>query len=543
MGMVLGGPLFIGAIIGSAISIGLCILAVILVKKASTRRMHVWRVFASAALVLLPTLLCAVYFFPYDTGSPGNNYGILFKYYLFMGFAYAAIPGITAILSFLATVFCRACTVKPEYKPDTVSAFRPIHVLLPLLCLVSGLWLGAKFIVPGDTGLRKAVPGDSHIEASRMFKTADAFFKQGRYDESLHRYTELIESGKLGIEKLGKAYETRGWCHIRIGNYGAAVADFDRELRLTPKSAAAYNGRGWANMKLEKYDAALGDFNSASALSPRYAMVLNNHGVLLKNMGRRDQAKENYLRAIELDNDPEAKAYALLNLAWIEYQEGRTESAFSFTNNAVEILPDYAMGYNNRGAIREDMGQHEEAMADYAKAIDLNNDSEASAHALLNRGVHHLMNDDFTSAERDFETVLRESLPMKEYAAVWLFICMKKRGANSAEIDERLSGIVEETDMTEWPSSAMRLFRGDMQVDEFSASYWHDRPVERLFRKAEMFYYMGQYRLYQERADEATDYFGQSLNLGVRDSNATRMAKFLLKALGSQPENERETHP
>lgn len=181
MGMILGFALFVGIIMGLAISIGLCILAVILVKKASMRCAHVWRVFTSVAFVLLPSLTFAVYFFPYDTGSPGSNYSILFKYYLIAGFAYAAIPGVAAILSFFATVFCPVCVVNHERQTDAVSTCRPIHALLPILCLLLGFWLGGKFIVPGDVGLRKAVPNNSDSETNRMLKVANAFFKQGGY--------------------------------------------------------------------------------------------------------------------------------------------------------------------------------------------------------------------------------------------------------------------------------------------------------------------------------------------------------------------------
>ena len=117
MGIILGFALFVGVIIGLAISVGLCVLAVILTKKASTRRLNVWRVFVSVALVSLPVLACAVYFVPYDTGSPGSNYNILFKYYFVIGLAYAAIPGIASVLSFLATTLCPVCAGNPDNQP------------------------------------------------------------------------------------------------------------------------------------------------------------------------------------------------------------------------------------------------------------------------------------------------------------------------------------------------------------------------------------------------------------------------------------------
>jgi len=161
--------------------------------------------------------------------------------------------------------------------------------------------------------------------------------------------------GDYGGNRLGTAYENRGWCRIRLEDYGQALGDFDRAIQLNPGSADAFNGRGWTKVKREKYAAALDDFRSATDLSPRYAMVFTNRGIALENLGRRDEARKNYQRVIEIDNDPEAKAYALLNLAWLDYQDGRLKSAFAFADEGVRILPDYAMGYNDRGAIREEI--------------------------------------------------------------------------------------------------------------------------------------------------------------------------------------------
>ena len=109
MGMVLGFSLFIGVFIGVLISAVFVTVAIIMARKASTRRLHVWRMFASVALVSLPVLVFVIYRYPCDTGAPGSNYTILFKYYFFAGLAYAVPPGAAAMLAFLATLFCRKC--------------------------------------------------------------------------------------------------------------------------------------------------------------------------------------------------------------------------------------------------------------------------------------------------------------------------------------------------------------------------------------------------------------------------------------------------
>ena len=106
MGIFLGLSLFVGIMTGTLVSAALVIVAIILTKKASRQRIYVWRVFAWVAIISLLALVLAVYLFPYDTGTPGSNYDILFGYYFLAGLAYSATPGAAALMAFLATRFC-----------------------------------------------------------------------------------------------------------------------------------------------------------------------------------------------------------------------------------------------------------------------------------------------------------------------------------------------------------------------------------------------------------------------------------------------------
>ena len=105
MGIFLGLALFVGVIAGALISAALVIIAVVLTKKAAKRRLYVWRVFTCVAGIALPVFVFAVYLFPYDGGTPGSNYGILFVCYFLLGLAYTSVPGLSASAAFLATMF------------------------------------------------------------------------------------------------------------------------------------------------------------------------------------------------------------------------------------------------------------------------------------------------------------------------------------------------------------------------------------------------------------------------------------------------------
>lgn len=118
MGMILGVALFVGMIGGVLISAALAAGAIILTAKASKRRRHAWRVFSLVALGAMPLLAFAVYHWPYDTGAPGSNYDILFRYYFLAGLAYAVVPGAAAFLGFLATLFCRKIQIGRFNRKD-----------------------------------------------------------------------------------------------------------------------------------------------------------------------------------------------------------------------------------------------------------------------------------------------------------------------------------------------------------------------------------------------------------------------------------------
>ena len=53
----------------------------------------------------------------------------------------------------------------------------------------------------------------------------------------------------------------------RLGQYEAAIADYDQALRLKPDYAIAYGNRGVANALLEQVNGARQDFKKALALA------------------------------------------------------------------------------------------------------------------------------------------------------------------------------------------------------------------------------------------------------------------------------------
>lgn len=90
-----------------------------------------------------------------------------------------------------------------------------------------------------------------------------------------------------------------------------------------------------------------------------------------------------------LKNNDLKKSLAIVMLIWAYNLSnvGNKIKAFEKYNKTIELNPNIADAYNNRGVLLRDMGKKEEAFIDYNKAIDLDSNH---ANAYSNRGSYYL---------------------------------------------------------------------------------------------------------------------------------------------------------
>ena len=82
---------------------------------------------------------------------------------------------------------------------------------------------------------------------------------------------------------------------------------------------------------------------------------------------------------------------------------GRHEEAIADYDEAIELNPENALAYNNRGNAKANLGRHEEAIADYDRAIGINPEY---ALAYANRGRAKSALGHVSEAEADSERAL-----------------------------------------------------------------------------------------------------------------------------------------
>ena len=108
-----------------------------------------------------------------------------------------------------------------------------------------------------------------------------------------------------------------------------------------------------------------------------------------------------YDRAIQLKPD---MAVAYSNRGNTKGRLGQHEDAISDYDKAIQLEPDFAVAYSNRGNTKGRLGRHEDAITDYDKAIQLKPDY---ARAYFNRGNSKYELGFKVEAKSDLKTALR----------------------------------------------------------------------------------------------------------------------------------------
>jgi TPR repeat protein len=119
----------------------------------------------------------------------------------------------------------------------------------------------------------------------------------------------------------------------------------------------------------------------------------------LRGIGRLEEAKESYRKAIKL-NPQYAEAYN--NLGTVFQDLGRSNEAEENYIEAININENNSDAYNNLGSVLQDLGRLGEAEESYKKAITLNS---KFIQAIYNLGIMFYQNKQFKKAAEQFELV------------------------------------------------------------------------------------------------------------------------------------------
>jgi tetratricopeptide (TPR) repeat protein len=147
--------------------------------------------------------------------------------------------------------------------------------------------------------------------------------------------------------------------------------------RPSPKPSRVEQLLNMADKAIEKEDFSEADkaLSSVLILEPENVGILLQYGYVLIQLGRLEDAKENYLAILELD---EHEDIAHVSLANVLHKLGEDEKAIEHHIRAIELDGDYASHYFNYANTLYDMGNKEEALRFYKRAFELDSSIEAA---------------------------------------------------------------------------------------------------------------------------------------------------------------------
>ncbi|MBN1673873.1 MAG: tetratricopeptide repeat protein [Kiritimatiellae bacterium] len=188
-----------------------------------------------------------------------------------------------------------------------------------------------------------------------------------------------------------RAWQNLGSYVANDGRWEEAVPYFEKALELKPDYIVPRNNMGVAMIQAGRVEEGLAHCRLAARCAPAKSRTLAlahfNIAYASAQLGRRDEARRHYSRAVAVDP---LYAEAHYNLATLLDEHGETDEALQHYSEAIRSRPRYAGAYNDIGIIMLRQGKVAEGIRHLVKAVTLSPDYKEAhynlGNAMLRRG-------------------------------------------------------------------------------------------------------------------------------------------------------------
>jgi TolB-like protein/Tfp pilus assembly protein PilF len=280
----------------------------------------------------------------------------------------------------------------------------------------------------------------SNAEAYELYLKG-RFFWNKRSGADLRKAIEYFNQAIALDPNFALAYAGLADSHMLLPNYdfgGTPVREsiaparvaVAKALALDDSLAEAYASRGLLDTVELHLDRAVTDFARAIELKPNYATA--HHWLMLGQLalGRFDQAMVEAKRALELDP---LSIIINADVSWTHACAHRFDEAEKRARKTLEIDPRFFLAHYYLGGILQLRGHLKEAIPEFQKAVELNND----AYSIAMLGQAYARNGQKDEAQKILARLKEEakSRYVSPYAWALLYIGFgeKKRAIDELE--------------------------------------------------------------------------------------------------------------
>jgi predicted O-linked N-acetylglucosamine transferase (SPINDLY family) len=210
----------------------------------------------------------------------------------------------------------------------------------------------------------RAAATPKYAQPEALLLQAQALHDAGRLSEAASAYRSVLD---LDAENW-TALNALASIAVQTGGLEEAIQRFGKLIERRPDYAQAHYKRGNAYNRLGEFLAALADYDHAVALDPSDARAFCNRGTVLERLNRWQEALSSYDRAVSLNPRDPLTHY---NRAAVLRALDRFEEALAAYNQAIALDANYVAAYVNRGHLLQRLSRPAEAAASYARALEL----------------------------------------------------------------------------------------------------------------------------------------------------------------------------
>jgi len=203
-----------------------------------------------------------------------------------------------------------------------------------------------------------------------LFERAGCFYKIRDFASSLEDYKAALKISEGSAE----SHLYCGACRVEVEkDYAGAIDDFTRAIQKRPDYGDAYAKRGHAYVNIERYRNAIKDFDEALKFPLSFpAQTLSARGIAKSKLNDLEGAIEDYSAAMELKPD---EAWLYENRGSLFAQSRKPESAMADFDRAIELAPRTSRPYMMRGMLKNQLKDYIGAKKDLEKALSISPDS------------------------------------------------------------------------------------------------------------------------------------------------------------------------
>lgn len=218
---------------------------------------------------------------------------------------------------------------------------------------------------------RIGAPAAAQTESLATLAFCGQLANAGGAVEALRCSDEVIASGALDGVLLSTAYFYRGLAHRGVGDFTAAIRDFDHALLLAQVSVF-YLERGVTHQARNDLDAAIEDYDRTLWMRPDDAQALSWRGEAYRRKDDLDAA----LRDFDLAHELDPRRFPLTGpirmakeRAWDRWKAGDASGALSDAEKAARAAPRDAEIQDLLAHVLASLGKRDSALRAFEAAM------------------------------------------------------------------------------------------------------------------------------------------------------------------------------